>query len=78
MAYDLDWDVSNDTPIDEETANDVMEAWKNFPPLWNIFPSASINNFSAMNLKKVLYERAFFFCLWILRNFVCISPPFAL
>lgn len=26
MTYDLDWDVSNDTPIDEETANAVMEA----------------------------------------------------
>ena len=30
MAYDLDWDVSNDTPIDEETANDVMESERNF------------------------------------------------
>lgn len=28
MAYDLDWDVSNDTPIDEVTANDVMESWR--------------------------------------------------
>ena len=26
MAYDLDWDVSNDMPIDEDTANAVMEA----------------------------------------------------
>ena len=29
MAYDLDWDVSNDTPIDEDTANDVMESERN-------------------------------------------------
>ena len=26
MAYDLDWDVSNDTPIDADTATDVMTA----------------------------------------------------
>ncbi|MBR4879003.1 MAG: hypothetical protein IKU13_04160 [Clostridia bacterium] len=29
MAYDLDWDVSNDSPIDEDTANAVMEAGRN-------------------------------------------------
>lgn len=29
MAYDLDWDVSNDTPTDENTANDVMNAGRN-------------------------------------------------
>ena len=29
MAYDLDWDVSNDTPLDEETANAVMTAGRN-------------------------------------------------
>ena len=29
MAYDLDWDVSNDTPIDEDTASAVMEAGRN-------------------------------------------------
>ena len=29
MAYDLDWDVSNDIPLDEETAIAVMEAGKN-------------------------------------------------
>ena len=29
MAYDLDWDVSNDTPVDEETAMGVIEAWRN-------------------------------------------------
>jgi hypothetical protein len=25
MAYDLDWDVSNDDPIDEETANAILD-----------------------------------------------------
>ena len=25
LAYDLDWDVSNDTPVDEETANAILE-----------------------------------------------------
>ena len=29
MAYDLDWDISNDMPIDEDTANAVMEAGRN-------------------------------------------------
>ena len=29
MAYDLDWDVSNDMPIDENTANAVLEAGRN-------------------------------------------------
>ena len=29
MAYDLDWDASNDMPLDEKTAIDVMEAGKN-------------------------------------------------
>lgn len=29
MAYDLDWDVSNDTPIDEDTAIAVMNAGRN-------------------------------------------------
>ena len=26
MAYDLDWDVSNDIPVDEETATSIMQA----------------------------------------------------
>ena len=26
MAYDLDWDVSNDMPIDEDLAGDLMDA----------------------------------------------------
>jgi hypothetical protein len=29
MVYDLDWDVSNDTPIDEDLFNDVMESERN-------------------------------------------------
>ena len=29
MAYDLDWDVSNDMSIDEDTANAIMEAGRN-------------------------------------------------
>ena len=29
MAYDLDWDISNDTPIDEDTAIAVMNAGRN-------------------------------------------------
>ena len=29
MAYDLDWDISNDTPIDEDTATAVMAAERN-------------------------------------------------
>ena len=38
MAYDLDWDVSNDTPLDEETANDVMEAGRNIYTPQEYFP----------------------------------------
>lgn len=29
MTYDLDWDISNDMPIDEDAANAVMEAGRN-------------------------------------------------
>lgn len=29
MTYDLDWDVSNDTPIDEETATAIVDAERN-------------------------------------------------
>ena len=28
-SRNLDWDISNDMPIDEDTANDVMEAGRN-------------------------------------------------
>ena len=34
MAYDLDWDTSNDEPIDEETANAILETnWKFYTAL---------------------------------------------
>ena len=29
MAYDLDWDVSNDIPVDEETATSIVQAGRN-------------------------------------------------
>lgn len=38
MAYDLDWDVSNDTPIDEDTANDVIEAGRNIYAAFDYIP----------------------------------------
>lgn len=38
MAYDLDWDVSNDTPIDEKTANAVMDAGRNIYAAQEYFP----------------------------------------
>ena len=30
MTYDLDWDVSNDEPIDEDTANAILESNRNY------------------------------------------------
>lgn len=38
MAYDLDWDVSNDTPIDEDTANAVLKAGRNTYAAQEYFP----------------------------------------
>lgn len=38
MTYDLDWDVSNDTPIDEDTANAVMAAGRNTYAPQEYFP----------------------------------------
>ena len=38
MTYDLDWDVSNDTPIHEDTANAVMEAGRNTYAATEYFP----------------------------------------
>ena len=29
MAYDLDWDIFNGIPIDEDTANAIMNAERN-------------------------------------------------
>ena len=34
MTYDLDWDTSNDEPIDEATANAILESnWKLYTAL---------------------------------------------
>ena len=38
MAYDLDWDVSNDMPIEESTANSVMRAGRNTYTAAEYFP----------------------------------------
>jgi hypothetical protein len=38
MAYDLDWDVSNDTPIDEDAANSIMNAGRNTYAAQAYFP----------------------------------------
>lgn len=38
MTYDLDWDVSNDTPIDEDTANAIMTAGRNTYTAQEYFP----------------------------------------
>ena len=38
MAYDLDWDVSNDMPIDEDTASSVMKAGRNIYAAQEYFP----------------------------------------
>ena len=38
LAYDLDWDVSNDTPIDEETANAILESNRSHYTALEYFP----------------------------------------
>ena len=38
MAYDLDWDVSNDSPVDADTAKAILEAGKNNYALQEYFP----------------------------------------
>ena len=38
MAYDLDWDVSNDMPIKENTANSVISAGRNIYTAARYFP----------------------------------------
>jgi hypothetical protein len=43
MAYDLDWDVSNDTPIDEDTADSVMNAGRNTYTAQEYFPYSLYN-----------------------------------
>jgi predicted small lipoprotein YifL len=43
MTYDLDWDVSNDTPIDEETADSVMKAGRDIYAAQEYFPYSLYN-----------------------------------
>jgi hypothetical protein len=43
MTYDLDWDVSNDKPIDEKTADDVMAAGRNTYAAAEYFPYCLYN-----------------------------------
>ena len=38
MTYDLDWDVSNDEPIDEETANAILESQRMHYTALEYFP----------------------------------------
>lgn len=38
MTYDLDWDISNDTPIDEETATAVLDANRSIYSTTEYFP----------------------------------------
>ena len=38
MAYDLDWDASNDEPIDEETANAILESNRGIYTSLEYFP----------------------------------------
>ena len=38
MTYDMDWDVSNDEPIDEETASAILESNRNHYTALEYFP----------------------------------------
>ena len=38
MTYDLDWDTSNDEPIDEETANAILDSHRNHYTALEYFP----------------------------------------
>ena len=38
MTYDLDWDASNDTPINEDTADSIMSAGRNIYAAQEYFP----------------------------------------
>ena len=38
MAYDMDWDTSNDDPIDEETANAILETNRSHYTVIEYFP----------------------------------------
>ena len=43
MTYDLDWDVSNDTPVDEKTADAVMNAGRKLYTPAEYFPYGLYN-----------------------------------
>ena len=38
VTYDLDWDVSNDQPIDEKTANAILESNRKLYTALEYFP----------------------------------------
>lgn len=38
LAYDLDWDITNDTLMDEDIANAVMKASRNIYAVQEYFP----------------------------------------
>ena len=38
LTYDMDWDVSNDEPIDEETANAILESNRSYYTALEYFP----------------------------------------
>ena len=38
LSYDLDWDVSNDQPIDEETANAILDSHRQHYTALELFP----------------------------------------
>ena len=42
MSYDLDWDASNDEPIDEATANAILESQRKFYAALELIPYSSI------------------------------------
>lgn len=43
MTYDLDWDASNDEPIDEDMANAILENNRNFYTVLEYFPYTYFN-----------------------------------
>jgi hypothetical protein len=38
LTYDLDWDISNDEPIDEETAKAILESNRKLYTALELFP----------------------------------------
>ena len=43
LTYDMDWDVSNDEPIDEETANAILESNRKLYTALEYFPYIFFN-----------------------------------